>query len=108
MVNILKDISTLTTIPYATLTKLSDVLELCICHAVEESILKNGEVTSINVGIGTLNIKATEEEIKYKFIPSSKFEEHVKQTVITKESPLVAKVEERLKDKVMNVYKELL
>ena len=108
MVNIIKDISTLTTIPYATLTKLSDVLELCICHAVEESILKNGEVTSINVGIGTLNIKATEDEIKYKFIPSTKFEEHVKQTVITKESPLVTKVEERLKDKVMNVYKELL
>ena len=34
MVNILKDISTVTTIPYATLIKLSDVLELCICHAI--------------------------------------------------------------------------
>ena len=108
MVNIIKDISTLTTIPYATLTKLIDVLELCICHAVEESILKNGEVTSINVGIGTLNIKATEDEIKYKFIPSTKFEESVKQTALTRESPLINKVEEKLKDKVMNVYKELL
>lgn len=108
MVNILKDISTVTTIPYATLIKLSDVSELCICHAIEESLLKGGEFTSIFVGIGTLNIKATDEEIKYKFIPSAKFEESVKQTVLTRESPLINKVEEKLKDKVMNVYKELL
>lgn len=108
MVNILKDISTVTTIPHATLTKLSDVSELCICHAIEESLLKGGEVTSIFVGIGTLNIKATDGEIKYKFIPSTKFEESVKQTVLTRESPLINKVEEKLKDKVMNVYKELL
>ena len=80
MVNIIKDISTLTTIPYATLVKLVDIAELCICHAVEESKLRNGDLTSINIGVGTLNIKTSDDEIKYKFIPSSKLEENVSLT----------------------------
>ena len=108
MVNIIKDISTLTTIPYATLVKLVDIAELCICHAVEESKLRNGDLTSINIGVGTLNIKTSDDEIKYKFIPSSKLEENVKQTVINNKSQLITNVETKIKDKVMNVYKELL
>lgn len=108
MINITKDISNITTIPYATLGKLHSLSTSCICHAVQETRLLNGNLTSVDIGIGTLYIKTTEDEIKYKFIPSSKLEKSVMETVKTGKSPLVSKVEETLKDRVMNVYKELL
>lgn len=108
MINVIQDISTLTTIPKATLNKLTDLLEASVCHAVQESCCEDEEITSINLGYGVLHIKHSKNELKYKFIPSNKFEKAIVETVKTKQSPLVAKVEETLTARVMNVYKELL
>lgn len=108
MVNITEDISKLTTIPDATLTKLFNIETYCIGHAVQETKLLEGELTSINIGIGTLHIKHSGDEIKYKFIPSTKLENAITETVKTGKSPLVLKVEDALRDRIMNVYKDLL
>lgn len=108
MSNITRDVSKLTTIPYATLSKLKDIEVACIGHDVYEGVLKNEQQITADVGIGELFIKITPEEIRYKFIPSSYLEETVRNSVVNKESPLVQKIERKLRDKVMNVYKELL
>lgn len=108
MSNLTRDVSKLTTIPYATLNKLKDIEVACIGHNVYEGVLKNEEQVTINVGIGELIVKINPEEIRYKFIPSSHLEETIRSSVVNKESPLVQKIEGKLRDKVMNVYKELL
>lgn len=108
MSNITRDVSKLTTIPYATLNKLRDIEIACIGHNVYEGILKNEQQVTIDIGIGELVVKINPEEIRYKFIPSSYLEETVRTSVVNKESPLVQKIEGKLRDKVMNVYKELL
>lgn len=108
MVNLVKDISTLTTIPVATLQKFVSLSESIISHAVFELVNTDNNITSINIGIGVLNIKVEAQSIQYKFIPSNKLEQLVRDTVVTKKSPLVTQVEDKLKDKVLNVYKELL
>lgn len=108
MVSITRDVANITAIPYATLMKVHDLETTCICHAVQETRLLNNNLTSVNIGIGTLHIKVDGNEIKYKFIPSSKLENSIAETVKTGKSPLVKQVEDTLKDRIMNVYKELL
>lgn len=108
MSNLTRDVSKLTTIPYATLNKLKDIEVACIGHNVYEGVLKNEQQITIDVGIGELIVKINPEEIRYKFIPSSHLEETIRSSVANKESPLVQKIEGKLRDKVMNVYKELL
>ena len=108
MTNIVEDLSTLTTISQTTLNKLVKQTDYIICDGVHESILKNENITTVDIGIGTLLIKVGEEEIKYKFIPSNTLENTLIWTIDNHESPLVSKIESTLKDRVFNVYKELI
>lgn len=54
--DIIEDISTITTIPPVSLRKLFDKVGWCICNAVEESRLKEQDITEVNIGFGTLLI----------------------------------------------------
>jgi hypothetical protein len=107
MTNVIQDVSTLTTIPLSSLQKLVGKGQDCICHSVYESILNNEEVTELDIGIGTLYIQCNSEEARYKFIPSLMLEKQVRETAQTRESPVILNVEEKLKDKIMYVYKDL-
>jgi hypothetical protein len=105
--NGLKDISVLTTIPYFSLQNLFRTLEDVISYDVKESLLDKENICEIDIGIGTLNILVTEDEIKYKFIPSKTLSEAVINSVQHKDSPLVIKAEQSLSRKIMNTYKDL-
>jgi len=108
MNNIVKDISTLTTIKEDYLNSLVAKSEWCICSYVEETILKKENITKVDIGIGSLSILVEDNTIKYKFIPSKELEEAIRTTVIDDKNPLKFKLEKVLVDKITNVYKELL
>ena len=102
----LKDLSTITTIPYHTLQKLFEKFSWVICDSVQESCMNKQDYASIDIGIGTIDIAVVNDSVQYRFIPSSKLEESVKDTIINKHNPLVSNVEEALVKRVVNAYKD--
>jgi len=108
MSKLIEDLSVLTTVPEKTLSKFSDKILYCIADSVEESICENKDMTEINMSIGTLVIKHTEDEVKYKFIPNDKLNKVVIDVVNKKLNLLEDAVESVLIDKIEHTYKDLL
>lgn len=108
MTNIIDDLSELSTINKKVFTNLLDKIIFCINDAIAESLLENKEITEVDIGLGTLIIKHTKEEIRYKFIPSAKFNSSINNTIVNGKSPLELVFEETLKNKLNNVYKDLI
>jgi hypothetical protein len=81
--------------------------ESVICHSVLESIKNREEFAEIDIGIGTLYIKDTGDEVKYKFVPSDHLSSVVDSTIRLKKSPLSLRVDEVLGRRIMNTYKDL-
>lgn len=108
MTDLIKDVSVVTTIPENALQNLSDICEEAIAYSVLENISDKTTLTEVDIGIGILYIKLEEDNILYKFIPSIELENKVSETVCGKYSPIIGKVEKRLKNKILNVYKELM
>lgn len=106
--NLKTDIGVLTSISEASLTRLEDRCEDCICHSIYETLKSGEDITEIDIGLGMLYIKFVDGTIRYKFIPSEKLEEKVCNTVTSRQSPLVKRAEVRLKNSIENAYKELL
>jgi hypothetical protein len=107
-VNILDDVSRMTTVPYTALTKLSKQYVYCICNAVEETTLAKEPLTYINVGFGTLVIQHQNEQLRYQFIPSKLLSENLAETVTNGKNPLVKELEASLVDRILNTYKDLI
>lgn len=105
--NIVQDISTITTIPTASLHKLFDKVGWCICNGVEESRLNGDDVTEINLDFGTLLISVENNQIQYKFIPSSKLEKGLIDTIINKKNPLTVKLEDTFANRILKTYKDM-
>ena len=105
--NMIDDVANITTIPVASLQKLNDKLVWCICNAVEESKLKEESVVNLNIGLGNLIISVINNQIQYKFIPSSFFEKNLVTTIVKGKNPLVNALEESLVSRIMDAYKEL-
>ena len=106
--DLISDISTLTTLPEKTLRKLGDKGIECICHNVLESLEEDSMETSIDIGVGVVKIIIDEDEIAYRFIPSTKLEDKLISTVTTKSDPLVEKIEDGLTARILNTYKDLI
>ena len=97
-----KDLSTLSSL---TLTDISRLTTLCsdiICNNVNED---TDDITSVDIGIGTLHIQRTTTSIKYKFVPSRDLE---KSLVETTKDPLICKLESSLTQLVVHSYKDLI
>lgn len=106
--SIIDDLSTLTTIQKASLDRLSDLSSKIIAHNLFED-LSNRETTSeTNISIGSLLIKVEDNEIMYKFVPGSKFENLIRNTVINNKSPLTDDVEKSIFEKIEKAYKDLM
>lgn len=108
MNKILEDLNILTTIPLTALQDLKDKGIDCIAHSVLENVLSKNPLTELDIGIGILYIKLEDDSIKYRFIPSKKLEDTVASTILTKQSPVVSRVETALKEKVESTYKNFL
>lgn len=108
MNDIIKDVAKLTTIPEFNLSKLSNICVKCISHCIVESIKKNENICTIYIGIGTLLINISSTDLQFKFIPSSQLQSSILRSMSDSESDLVIEVEDLLKDKIINTYKNLL
>lgn len=105
--DLLDDISSLTTVQRVSLDRLISQANKCICHDVQELILTKNNCACIDIGLGNLFIDISENEIKYRFEPSSKLENYILNTVLTGESPIMNDIEKSLISKINTVYKEL-
>lgn len=104
-VNIKEDLSKLTTIDESVFAKLMSKVEWCISDCLEKSILAGENEARIDIGLGTIVIYFTDEEVKYRFIPDAKFEKIVVNTIVNERNDLVLNIEESLISKLINTYK---
>ena len=109
MTNVVSDLATLTTISEKTLSKLNDKILYIICEAIEESILDEKDVTELNFfNLFTLYIKHDNpSEIRYRLIPNDKLATAVNLTAKNKLNLLEDSVNKTLKEKFMNIYKDI-
>ena len=106
-IDILDDICTITTIPTASMNKLFNKIEWCICNSVEESKLSGDNITELDIGIGTLIISIIDNSIQYKFIPSNKLEKGLIDTVIYGKNPLVVNLEDTFANRIVKTFKDM-
>ena len=106
--NLVSDISLITTVPYKTLMKLCDKGTECICHSVIESIHEGCVETDIDISIGNIKIIVNNDEVHYRFIPSSKLESMLVDALTNDEDPLIRHIESGLADRIINTYKDLI
>lgn len=108
VVDVISDISKLTTIPVRSLDKLSSKVCWCICDAVEESLLQGENITVVDVGIGQLCLQVNDSEVQYKFIPSAKLEKYMVDTIINKKNPMVVNLESTFVNRIVKTYKDMI
>lgn len=107
-VNIMNDLTTLTTIPLESLNKLSTKVIYCINDAVEDLLLSDENILKLDIGIGTLNISINNDELNYYFEPCDKLNNSVISTIKNKNNTLTNKLDTTLVDKILHTYKDLL
>lgn len=106
--DLINSLSSLTLVKSSILLKIADDSENCICDCILNTVEEDEDVTSINIGIGNLYVNITDDELTYKFVPSKKLEKKILKAIETGDSPLVAAVEDKLNQRILNTYKELL
>jgi hypothetical protein len=105
--DLLDDISQLTTVQRVSIDRLVNQGVNCICHDIQELKVAKSDCACIDIGLGNLFINISNNEIKYRFEPSSKLESGILNTVLTGKSPVIDDIEKSLINKVNTVYKEL-
>ena len=106
--NVTDNISRLTSIPLRYIEKIFSLEQDYICYAIQQAFCEKQNNVDIDIGIGTLSILVENENVYYKFLPSQSLENDIQHTVSINEAPMIKKLEENIKDKVLNAYKELL
>lgn len=108
MINIVKDVAELTTIPDKTLVKLLKKFIYSICSAVEEDVIQANEICSVDIGLGVIHIKICDKDnIKYRFTPNKLLEKSIETTIIEGKNPLENILNDSLVKKLLNTYKDL-
>ena len=109
MVDILKDISTMTAIPMEQFIKLTKDMELSIEYAVKEAYInadKKDTVVDLDIGIGRLILAIKNKEIHYKFVPSQSLHRGLQK--IDSPDSFTGELEEKIRTKFIRAYKELM
>ena len=108
MFDAIKDIQKLTTIPGTTLDKVIDLIKDSICSDILE-VIDNGQQTcNVDIGIGNIQLLFCDECIKYKFIPSQSLESRLRDTISTGIDPIEKRLENKITEKLVGAYKEML
>lgn len=107
-VNLLNDLSRLTTMPESSLNHLAKISLDCISHAIIEAKLNKETECCINIGIGDIYIVFDDEEINIRFEPSKNLEAAMKDSINDGKDYLTENIESILNYKVMKAYKELI
>lgn len=108
MINVLENISKLNNLPIKQLQKVCSNVESIIGHSIVEAYFNKDKYVIFNLGIGTLTIDMSEEELIYKFVPSSTLESTLINAVTKNEDILVSQIEKSVVNKLLGAYKELI
>ena len=106
-INLKENLNILTNIPIKYIEKIERDLVYSILDGIHDSSLNGESITEFISDIGSLLINVEEEEIKYKFIPSEKFEELLKTQIKSGQNLLENKLDKILVDRISNLYKDL-
>lgn len=106
--DMIKDVSTITSIPDKTLKKLVTKIVYCINDAVAEANAAGEDLVDLDIGLGTLAIKLDSDTIKYKFIPSAELEKSIRETILNERNLLEDALDAALVDRLTNTYKDLI
>ena len=102
-------ISTITTIPTRKIKYLSDCVKHIHSHdLVTQNIEANNPIYTIQLFEGELLIKVEDDEIEYKFIPNEKFENIIRDSILSNKSSLTEAMKEKLKAILTSAYKDVL
>ena len=105
--DMLKDLSIVTGIKFATLQPVIMKQVKLLAHDVFQSIQAGEDITEIDIGIGTLQIKVGDENCLYRFIPCAKLSQAIEHTVKTNEDVLVSALEESVAARFEKTYKDM-
>lgn len=105
--NIREKITTLTTIEDESLAKINNLISCCISDAVYESVLDDDAQVTIDLDFATLIISRSNNELRYKFVPSAKLEEDIVSAIKDKKNALDSIILEKLKNNLVSTYKDL-
>ena len=108
MYSLQDDLKTLTNISSDVIDKLVNKILYIICDDVLDTHLNNNTVTDIDIGIGVLSICVDNNQIKYRFKPSTLVESSVKNTIVDLKSPVKERAAKTLSSKINEMYEELL
>lgn len=105
--DMIKDLSISTGIKFATLQPVIMKQVKLMAHDVFQTIQDGEDITEIDIGIGTIQIKIGEENCFYRFIPCAKLQQAVEHTVKTNEDVLVTALEEAVAARFEKTYREM-
>lgn len=104
-----KDLATITSFSQASIEDLFQKSNLCIAHKVLETYLERSGLSEIDIGIGTLYIKYDGvSQLSYKFCPSMNLDKEIFTALNSNHSPLIDRLEDKIKDRIETTYKNLL
>ena len=104
---ITKDLSSVTHIPHYTLETLFSKIPALVAHNIYEATIEEEDEISIDIGFGNLLVSIAEDEVRMRFSPNRKLEQMIKDIMETKTDPLIASLEENLREKIESAYKNL-
>lgn len=106
--NLINDLSSLLSVQKLPLCKMVEISNKCISYDLYETRLLNDDTFSVDIGIGTIVMHISDNEIKYRFNPSSALEQSLMDTMENgAERPLIDEAEKALVNKLLSTYKEL-
>ena len=103
-----EEMSALTSISKRNLDKLSEVYIYCIVEFIKETVLADETVTDIDLGFGKLLIDSSNNNLRFKFVPSAKLVEESVNSVKHKQNLLDIALESSLINKIENAQKDIL
>lgn len=106
--NLVEDLSKLTTISTVNINRLVQLSQMIITHSVLEAVNDDKEICNVDIGIGTLSFLISENELKYKFTPSEIFEKQLVKSIKHGESPICIDASNKLKEKITRTYKDFI
>ena len=105
-IDIIQDLTTLTTIPKSNFINISNRIIDCIAHTIYVGTTVDETSYTVDVGIGTLEITIKPEQVHYKFIPSACLTDKIN-SALDGEDKLAKELEEKLTNKILKTYKDI-
>lgn len=108
MIDLVQRLSSLTTIPEKNFAKLNEKSELIIANSAYNALHSGQTDISVDIGLGTIHIKLEDNQILYKYTPSTSLEKCMRKAVIDDKDFLTDIVEKSLTNRILNAYKDLV